>query len=137
MNKLVVICLLACILAHPWADHGSDADDALEIGWRAIISGRAPWAERTHLGNALTPTYGGLLIAAPVALVPAEWLALIAAGLLYHISGGGLAWALVLLVASKSLVQGTDYIYASSVLCWALWWAQRRHQGRSTGHACR
>ncbi len=133
MTRFVLVLVLVLCLLHPFADPGSDSDDALEIGWRELLAGRSPWACRTHLGNRLTPTLGGLIVSWPAAVVGAEWLGLMAALMLLQISEGGIVWALVVMMASKTICQGIDYLHGSSVLAWALFWAQRWHPGRVIG----
>lgn len=44
---------------------GSDDDDALNLGVRALAAGQSPYAERTYLGNALHQLPGAFVIAAP------------------------------------------------------------------------
>ncbi len=77
---------------------GSDADDALNIGVRALLAGYSPYATTTYLGNDLSPLPGALLLAMPFVLlgssalqnllwIPAFFLAVARAG-------GNRAWAL-------------------------------------------
>lgn len=71
---LVLAALLAAFLAlYPLAKSGrfgkgSDRDDALNRGAHALVQGENPYAERTYLGNTLSPLPGALLLAAPFAL---------------------------------------------------------------------
>ena len=44
---------------------GSDDDDALNVGVRALAAGQSPYGERTYLGNALHQLPGAFVIAAP------------------------------------------------------------------------
>ena len=48
---------------------GSDADDALNIGVRALLAGHSPYAITTYLGNDLSPLPGALLLAMPFVLL--------------------------------------------------------------------
>src|SRR5262249_31333142 len=44
---------------------GSDDDDALNLGVRALAAGHSPYAERTYLGNVLHQLPGAFILAAP------------------------------------------------------------------------
>ena len=44
---------------------GSDDDDALNLGVRALVAGQSPYGERTYLGNALHQLPGAFVLAAP------------------------------------------------------------------------
>ena len=48
---------------------GSDDDDALNLGVRALVAGRSPYVERTYLGNALHQLPGAFVLAAPFVAV--------------------------------------------------------------------
>ena len=48
---------------------GSDADDALNLGVRALLAGDSPYATTTYLGNELSPLPGALLLAMPFVLL--------------------------------------------------------------------
>lgn len=48
---------------------GSDADDALNIGARALLAGHSPYATSTYLGNELSPLPGALVLAMPFVLL--------------------------------------------------------------------
>lgn len=70
----VVLLSLVFAAAYPTANvqqglAGSDDDDALNAGARALLQWRSPYAERTYLGNVLHQLPGLFVIAAPFALL--------------------------------------------------------------------
>jgi hypothetical protein len=112
---------------------GSDADDALNKAVHALFRGEFPYAQKTFLGNPITPMPGELLLAAPFVLLGDGawqiflWLPL--AFLLARKALGSTAWALtfswLVLLACPAvlhhLVTGSDYAANSiSVLVLAL-----------------
>jgi hypothetical protein len=48
---------------------GSDDDDALNLGVRAILHGRSPYGEPTYLGNVVHQLPGAIVLAAPFVLM--------------------------------------------------------------------
>ena len=71
---LLAVVGLAFLLVFPLADRGSfgggsDADEAYDLGVRALAEGRSPYGERTYLGNLVHPLPGGLLLAWPLVAV--------------------------------------------------------------------
>ena len=69
---VAIVVLFAVV--YPVADvqvpgRGSDADDALNIGVRAMLAGHSPYATTTYLGNELSPLPGALLLALPFVLL--------------------------------------------------------------------
>ena len=71
-TALAIVVLFAVV--YPNVDvhvpgRGSDADDALNIGVRALLAGHSPYATTTYLGNELSPLPGALLLAMPFVLL--------------------------------------------------------------------
>jgi hypothetical protein len=48
---------------------GADDDDALNVGVRALVSGRSPYGELTYLGNTLHQFPGAFVLAAPFTVI--------------------------------------------------------------------
>lgn len=48
---------------------GSDRAEALDVGLRLLLAGENPYTGTTSLGNTLSPMLGGIILAAPIALV--------------------------------------------------------------------
>jgi hypothetical protein len=48
---------------------GSDRDEALNIAARRLLAGEYPYYERTHLGGAITPLPGAILLSLPFVLL--------------------------------------------------------------------
>lgn len=118
MRWLALAVLLAVLILHPYVDAGSDSDDALEIGCKALCHLFNPYLCRTQLGNPLTPLPGWLILNLPCALIGAHawclvWIAIWARG--------KPAWAVVVLLvlASKTLVQGIEYAANGCAVVWA------------------
>jgi hypothetical protein len=102
---------------------GSDCDEALNQGARALLHGRFPYYERTYLNNELTPMPGELLLAMPFVLVGDgvyQWPLWLGAGALvlwtYWRRETALTWlfSLFVLVACPAVlhlfVVGNDYL---------------------------
>lgn len=117
-SRLAIVAALLLIILHPFADIGTDEDDAIEIGWSAMLRGESPYSHRTQLGNPLTPTLGGLAICAP-GCIQAHCLGILAIFILSSANWGTIC-LITILLSLKSLVQGIDYLYCSSVLCLVL-----------------
>ena len=69
---LAVVVLFAVV--YPNVDvhvpgRGSDADDALNTGARALLAGHSPYDTATYLGNELSPLPGALVLAMPFVLL--------------------------------------------------------------------
>lgn len=90
-----VILALALWAIYPVVNRGvnggSDRDDALNIGARALWNGNYPYFERTQLDNPLSPLPGSFILAAPFVLIfgSSAYQALLWFGLLV-----GVAWRL-------------------------------------------
>ena len=114
---------------------GSDRDEALNIGVRAMLAGRQPYAETTYLQNPISPLPGSLILAAPFVWIgDAAWQNVFWFGgwlaLLVRILGTGrtLAAALLTLAASPAvphdLLTGGDlFVNAVMVMCAGMWTA--------------
>jgi hypothetical protein len=116
---------------------GSDDDDALNIGARALMAGHSPYGSRTYLGNLLHQLPGSFVLAAPFVLMGTSalqtlfWLPMffLAAG--RQARSGALALCLAWLVLGLSpevmhqTVTGTGYVANTISVLLGLWWLVR------------
>jgi hypothetical protein len=120
---------------------GSDDDDTYNIGARAILDGRSPYAERTYLGNALHPLPGSFLLAIPFVLLGTSawqnlfWLTLFCAAVRVETEDDGRAVRLAWLILAFSptvihqIVTGTGHGANTIYVLLGLWWLIRtRHR---------
>jgi hypothetical protein len=115
------------------ATAGSDRDDAADLGARALLDGRYPYAERTYLGGGISQLPGGLVLAAPFVAIGRSayaafcWLPLLFL-LLRRLAGDArrpllLLWLALLLspVLVRELVTGGDLIANCVAVMLAAW----------------
>lgn len=120
---------------------GSDDDDTYNIGARALMDGRNPYAERTYLGNALHPLPGSFLLAVPFVLLGTSgwqnifWLTLFFLAVRAETGDDAdalrLAW--IVLAFSPTVVHqtvtGTGHVANTIYVLLGLWWLIRtRHR---------
>ena len=117
--KWIALALLfvLTLIAHPHVDYGSDGDDAIELGAAALLRGENPYNCRTQLGNHLTPLPGWLILNMPAVVFGAHvwcflWLAL------YCRISSTFASIVLLVLASKSIIQGIDYAGNACAVVW-------------------
>ena len=70
---------------------GSDRDEALNLGVRAVLEGRYPYYERTHLDNLVSQLPGSLLLAMPFVV-------------LGNVAWQNLVWLCALVAASRKVL---------------------------------
>jgi hypothetical protein len=148
--RLALVTLLAIVvvfaIVYPMVDThapgmGSDDDDALNLGARALIAARFPYAERTYLGNALHHFAGAFVLAAPFVLVGTSalqnlvWLPLFFVAVRTETGDSRhaleLAWLTLALspAVMHDVVTGTGYASNSISVALGLWWLVRtRHR---------
>ena len=129
--KIIFLFVFIIISLHPYVDAGSDSDDAIEISWKQILNFKSPYTQTTHLKNKITPTIGYLILCL-AGYKNAELLGIIAVFILYKISRGSLAWMLITLISTKTICQGIDYLYCSSILVVLLLWVSQFPHDRSS-----
>lgn len=115
---------------------GSDDDDAYEIGARALLAARTPYASTTYLGNVLHQFAGSFVLALPFVLAGAGalqnpfWFIAFA----WSLRGGRdveahdlrYGWLLLLTpVVLHQLVTGTGHLANAVMVCLGLRWVVR------------
>lgn len=94
---------------------GADDDDALNVGVRALLSGRSPYGELTYLGNTLHQLPGAFVLAAPFTMIfgSSAWQNLFWLGAFWAVVAGDLRNATtavrlcwVVLIASPVVLHG-------------------------------
>ncbi len=115
---------------------GSDDDDALNQGARALLAGRFPYSERTYLGNVLHHLPGAFVLALPFVLLGTSalqnlfWLPLFFLTVRAETNGRtALHLACLVLVVSPAVmhevVTGTGYVSNAIYVLLGLWWLAR------------
>jgi hypothetical protein len=119
---------------------GSDDDDALNLGARALLAGRFPYAERTYLGNVLHHFPGAFVLALPFVLLGTSalqnlfWAPLFFLAVRVEANGRTallLAWLVLALspAVMHEVVTGTGYVSNAIYVALGLWWLVRtRHR---------
>jgi hypothetical protein len=120
---------------------GSDDDDAYDLGARALLSGRSPYAERTYLGNVLHQFAGAFILAIPFVLMGTSalqnvfWLPLFFVAARTEIRDGrAVHLAALALVASPVILYhvatGTGHCANAIYAALGLWWLIRTERHR-------
>ncbi|MDR1991100.1 MAG: hypothetical protein LBQ09_12850 [Acidobacteriaceae bacterium] len=139
LTAAVVVVLFAAV--YPLANvhvpfRGSDDDDALNAGVRALLAGRSPYLERTYLGSVLHQLPGEFVLAAPFvvmgtsALQNLAWLALFFLAVREERGTAHalrLAWVALLFspVVVQQVVTGTGHMANAISVTLGLWWLTR------------
>jgi hypothetical protein len=115
---------------------GSDDDDALNLGARAMLTGRSPYAQTTYLGNVLHHLPGAFVLAAPFVLLGTSalqifcWLPLFFLAVRRESNSRTalqLAWLVLMLSPGTmhEIVTGTGYVSNAIYVLLGLWWLVR------------
>jgi len=116
---------------------GSDDDDALNLGARALLNGQSPYAQTTYLGNALHHLPGAFVLAMPFVLAGTSalqnlfWIPLFFLAVKAETGNAGLALGLAWLVLALSpaiaweIATGTGYSSNTISVLLGLWWLCR------------
>jgi len=119
---------------------GSDDDDALNLGARALLAGQSPYAQTTYLGNVLHHLPGAFVLALPFVLAGTSalqnlfWIPLFFLAVKTETGDAGLALTLVWLVLALSpavgweIATGTGYSANTITVLLGLWWLSRTRQ---------
>ena len=121
--------------------HGSDDDDAYNIGARALLHGRSPYAERTYLGNVLHQFAGAFVLAMPFVLAGTSALQNLFWIPMFFVAarsecreGRAVHLAALTLVASPVILHqvatGTGHIANAIYVALGLWWLARTERHR-------
>ena len=144
------LVLLAFVAVYPVANRhepatGSDQDDALNIGALALRRGESPYAQKTYLGNVLSPLPGAFVLALPFVLVGTSalqnlfWLPLFFLVVRHETKDDRAPLVLALLVLTASptvfhqIVTGGDYLSNTIYVLIGLWWCVRATRHRAMG----
>jgi len=120
---------------------GSDDDDALNIGARALLHGRSPYTERTYLGNVLHQFEGAFLLAMPFVLIGTSalqnlfWIPMFFVAARSECRDGrAVHLAALTLVASPVVLHqvatGTGHVANAIYVALGLWWLARTERHR-------
>jgi hypothetical protein len=115
---------------------GSDDDDALNLGARALFTGRSPYSEATYLGNVLHHFAGAFVLAAPFVMLGTSalqnlfWLPLFFFAVKEEAGSRPalrLAWFILVLSPGvmHEVVTGTGYVSNTIYVLLGLWWLVR------------
>jgi hypothetical protein len=145
LSRLALLTLLIVVVAffviYPVANThtpgaGSDDDDALNQGARALLAGRFPYSERTYLGNALHHFAGAFVLAVPFVLLGTSalqnlfWVPLFFLAVRVEANGRTAlqaAWLVLALspAVMHEVVTGTGYVSNAIYVALGLWWLVR------------
>lgn len=147
----LVVVVIVFVVAFPLANSGrfgpgSDTDEAYDLGVRALLEGRYPYAERTYLGNALHHLPGGLILSAPFVLLGSSayqnlfWLAVFAFVARREFGDSREAllmlWVLLLSpVVLQQVVTGADGVANTVAVVASMWWVVRAEGTASSAGA--
>lgn len=135
---LVVVAFVAIYpLANTHAPRaGSDDDDALNLGAKALLTGHFPYSRTTYLGNVLHHLPGAFVLASPFVLLGASalqnlfWLALFFLVVREETNSRTalrLAWLILVLSPGvmHEVVTGTGYVSNAIYVVLGVWWLVR------------
>jgi hypothetical protein len=136
-----VLITIAFLVIYPIANThtagtGSDDDDALNVGARALLAGGFPYSRTTYLGNALHHLPGAFVLAIPFVMLGTSalqnfcWLPLFFVAVKVEAdSRTALELALLVLALSPDVlhevVTGTGYVSNAISALLGLWWLVR------------
>jgi hypothetical protein len=135
---LLVMVIAVTVFVYPTADQtspggGSDADDALKIAGRELLSGNYPYYPPTYLGNHISPMPGAVFFALPfviAGLLPLQnifWLVVLFFFVRHVFASSAAALGLVGVVLAtnptvwQNLVTGSDYVSNSIYILVLMW----------------
>jgi hypothetical protein len=118
------------------AGMGSDDDDALNLGARAILAGQSPYGQRTYLGNVLHHLPGSYVLAIPFVLAGSSALQNLVWLPLFFIAGSdrkepaaAVQWSWTVLALCPGvmweIVTGTGYLANTIAIALGLSWLMR------------
>jgi hypothetical protein len=137
----LVVVVGVFVVAYPIANthvpgRGSDDDDSIDLGVKALLAGRSPYAETSYLGNVLHHFPGAFVTAAPFVLLGTSalqnlfWLPMFFLAIRKE-AGNRTALLLAWLVLAASpavmhdVVTGTSYTSNTIYVLLGLWWLLR------------
>ncbi len=135
------LMLVAFLVLYPVANThapgtGSDDDDALNLGARALLTGRFPYSQTTYLGNALHHLPGAFVLAVPFVILGTSalqnlfWLPLFFLAVREEADSRTalqLGWLVLGLSPGvmHDVVTGTGYVSNTIYVVLGLWWLVR------------
>jgi len=136
-----LLIVVAFLVIYPLANThaagaGSDDDDTLNLGARALLTGGFPYSRTTYLGNVLHHLPGAFVLASPFVLLGTSalqnlfWLPLFFLAVREEAnSRTALVWAWLVLMLSPGVIHevvtGTGYVSNTIYVLLGLWWLVR------------